>query len=580
MAKNIVKSNIKIIAEIANTHQGDLKYLFKLLKELKKNKIRYIKFQIYTADELLVNHHKRYKHFLRQSFNFNQWDKIINFSNKNFKICFDVFGEDSLDYILKKKNIYGIKIHSSDLLNKSILLKLANFKKNIFISTGGSNFREIDYVLSNLKKKPTLMHGFQNYPTEINETNLNRINKFQEIYKNKVNYGLQDHLKGDSEEAKIIPLLSLPYNLSFLEKHVILKRDKKRVDNFSALEPFELNELNKKIIYYQKAFEDRSQFSKNEINYRKVVKKNWVAKRNINIGEKFSLKNIQMKRVNNKNFEPFFFEELEGEICKKKLKKNQLITKKNFKNKVLALIIVRSKSNRLKNKALLKIKNKTCLEILIKRLSYSKLIDQTIVCTTKNKNDDKIVRIAKANKIEFFRGSSLNVLSRMIGAQKKYNGQLIVRVTGDDILIDPEYLDKTIDLSIKSNANYVTNKGIPSGCEVEVFTKKCLQDLKKYSQNPNGTEYLTNYINDNRNEFSALKLAIPKIHKKDYRLTIDTKKDFQVVKKIIENFSDLKFSLNNLIKFYNKNKFYFKNFNKYKQKQIPIKYSTSMNWGR
>ena len=301
------KPNIKIIAEIANTHQGDLNYLFKLLKQLKKNKIKYIKFQIYTADELLVYHHRRYKHFLSQSFTYKEWDKIINYSNKYFNICFDVFGEDSLDYVLKKKNIYGIKIHSSDLLNKSILLKLSNFKKNIFISTGGSNFREIDYVLSYLKKKPTLMHGFQNYPTEINETCLNRIKKFQDIYKDKVNYGLQDHLKGDTEAATIVPLLSLPFNLSFLEKHVILKRENKRVDNFSALEPFELNELNKKIIYYQKSLEDRPQFSKNEIKYRKIVKKNWVAKKNINIGEKFSLKNIQMKRVNNKKFEPFFF---------------------------------------------------------------------------------------------------------------------------------------------------------------------------------------------------------------------------------------------------------------------------------
>ena len=229
---------------------------------------------------------------------------------------------------------------------------------------------------------------------------------------------------------------------------------------------------------------------------------------------------------------------------------------------------------------MLKIKNKTCLEILIKRLTYSKLIDQIVVCTTKNKKDDKIIRVAKANKVDFFRGSSLNVLSRMIGAQKKYNGQLIVRVTGDDILIDPEYLDKTIDLSMKSNADYVTNKGIPSGCEVEVFTKKCLEDLKKYSQNPNGTEYLTNYIMDNTNEFSALKLPIPKIYKKNYRLTIDTKQDFYVVKKIIENFKDFKFSLNELIKYYNKNKFYLKKLNIYKQKQIPNKYSTLMNWGK
>ena len=573
-------SNPKIIAEIANTHQGDINYVFRLLNELKKNNIKFVKFQIYTADELLVKKHLRYKHFLSQSFTHSQWDEIISYSTNNFEVCFDVFGSDSLDYILKKKNIFGIKIHSSDLINKAILNKLSKFKKNVFISTGGSNFREINYALSFLKKKPILMHGYQNYPTEINETYLNRIKKFQKIYKDSVYYGLQDHLKGNSEEANIVPLLSLPLNLSFIEKHVILARDNDRVDNFSALEPAELKILLKKINNYTNALKDSLSFSKNEIKYRRIVKKNWVAKKDINIGEPFSLKNIQMKRINSRNFSPFFFEDLEGKICQKKLKKDELITKKNFRNNVLALIIVRSESKRLKNKALLKIKKKTCLEILIKRLSYSKRIDKIVVCTTNSKKDDKIVQIAKNNKIDFFRGSSLNVLSRMIGAQKKFNGQLMIRVTGDDILIDSDYLDKTVDLSIKTNADYATNKGIPSGCEVEIFTSKCLLDLKKYSINPNGTEYLTNYITDNPNEFSISKLQIPKIYKKNYRLTIDTKKDFELVKKIFSNFKNFNFSLKDLIRYYNKNKLYFKNYNKYTQKKIPIKYSTSMKWDK
>lgn len=573
-------ADTKLIAEIANTHQGDINYVFKLLAELKKNNINYVKFQIYNANELLSRQHIRYKHFLKQSFTYKQWDKIINYSSKYFKICFDIFGEESLDYILKKKNIYGIKIHSSDLVNKAILLKLSNFKNKIFISSGGSNFKEIDYALSFFKKKkPVLMHGYQNYPTEIQDTCLDRIKKYKEIYKKKVSYGLQDHLAGGSEESHIVPLIALSHNLSFIEKHVILKRHKKRVDYFSSLEPKEIGKLINKINYYKKVFIIKEKFSKKETNYRKIVKKNWVAKKEINIGEVFSLKNIQMKRVNSKKFNPFFFEELNNKICSKNLGKDELITKKNFKNKVTALVIVRSDSKRLKNKALLKINKKTCLEILIKRLLLSKRLNNIIICTTKNKEDDIIVKIAKKNKVDFFRGSSLNVLSRMIGAFKKDNSQLLVRVTGDDILIDPEYLDKAIDLAIKSNSDYVTNKGIPSGCEVEIFTKKCLFDLDRYSINPDGTEYLTNYITDHPNEFSSSKLSIPKKLKKNYRLTIDTKEDFEVVKKILLHFKKFDFSLSDLIKYYNSHKNFFINHNKIEQKKIPSKYSTNMRWG-
>ena len=102
-------SKVKLIAEIANTHQGDFNYILKLLEKLKKNKIRYVKFQIYKASELLTKNHSRYNHFENQSFSYKQWDKIISFSSKYFRICFDVFGEDSLDYLLKKKIYMELK---------------------------------------------------------------------------------------------------------------------------------------------------------------------------------------------------------------------------------------------------------------------------------------------------------------------------------------------------------------------------------------------------------------------------------------------------------------------------------------
>jgi spore coat polysaccharide biosynthesis protein SpsF (cytidylyltransferase family)/sialic acid synthase SpsE len=510
-----------------------------------------------------------------------EWDKIISYSKKFFKVCFDVFGENSLNYILRK-NIYGIKIHSSDLTNKSILNKLTKFNNKIFISAGGSNLKEIDYAINFLKdKKPILMHGYQNYPTHIDDTGLDKISFYRSIYKNKIEYGLQDHLEGDKQEASIVPLISLAYQPSYIEKHVILKRKKNRVDSYSSLEPKEIKKLDDDIIYYSKSIKFKKKLSIEENKYRKNVKKNWVAKKNINPGEKFSLDNIQMKRVNSKNFNPFFFEELKNQKCIKKITTNELITKSNFENKVVALVIVRSRSSRLPNKALLKINRKTLIEILLSRLKLSKKLDDIIICTTKNKEDNKIVEIAKKNNLKFYRGNTLNVLSRMINSIKKDNKiQLAVRVTGDDIIIDPEYLDKTIDLSIKTNSDYTTNKGIPSGCEVEIFTKKCLMDLNKYAINPNGTEYLTNYITDNPNEFKISHLKIPKQFKKNFRLTIDTRNDFLVVKKILGYFKSLNFSLRELIAYCNKNKMLFKKYKQIKQKKIPHFFSTKMKWGK
>ena len=109
-----------------------------------------------------------------------------------------------------------------------ILVKLK--KKDIFLSTGGSTLREISYAVNILKRRKIipifLMHGYQSYPTEVKDTNLNRINLLKNIFKENCFYGLQDHIAGDDEMSKIIPLVSLSLNLDFIEKHVTLNRAK------------------------------------------------------------------------------------------------------------------------------------------------------------------------------------------------------------------------------------------------------------------------------------------------------------------------------------------------------------------
>ncbi len=88
-----MKEKIKIIAEIANAHQGSSLNAFKLAHASAKAGADAIKFQIYFADELLVKKHKRFNHFKKQAFSHKQWDILLTKSKKlKREIYADIFG--------------------------------------------------------------------------------------------------------------------------------------------------------------------------------------------------------------------------------------------------------------------------------------------------------------------------------------------------------------------------------------------------------------------------------------------------------------------------------------------------------
>ena len=126
-------SNVKIIAEIANAHQGNPDIAYKLAKAAAEAGVDAIKFQIYFADEFMVKNHSRYEHFKKQSFNLKQWHKLLSKSKKlGVEIYADIFGLDALK-TAKENKLDGYKIHSSDLGNFKLLEKVSLNKKNIFI---------------------------------------------------------------------------------------------------------------------------------------------------------------------------------------------------------------------------------------------------------------------------------------------------------------------------------------------------------------------------------------------------------------------------------------------------------------
>ena len=104
------------------------------------------------------------------------------------------------------------------------------------------------------------------------------------------------------------------------------------------------------------------------------------------------------------------------------------------KTKIIATIEARLGSNRLPNKVLKKIGKKSILEIIIERLKKSKLIDQIVIATTKNIEDDRICHLAKSKKVSCYRGSEFDVLDRIANAISNYKGDLIVQLKDRNIV--------------------------------------------------------------------------------------------------------------------------------------------------
>ena len=133
---------MEVIAEVANSHEGNYKIAYKTAIEAIKSKANSVKFQIYFAEELLSKKHKRYEHFKSQSFNSNQWKWIFDKIKKKTpttNIYADIFGLKALN-IAKKNKLDGIKIHSSDLSNTKLLNELKKYKKKFFYHVVVVNF--------------------------------------------------------------------------------------------------------------------------------------------------------------------------------------------------------------------------------------------------------------------------------------------------------------------------------------------------------------------------------------------------------------------------------------------------------
>ena len=208
--------------------------------------------------------------------------------------------------------------------------------------------------------------------------------------------------------------------------------------------------------------------------------------------------------------------------------------------KVIAIVQARTGSKRLPGKVLMKINNKPVLSYIVEFLRFSKLIDQIIVATTQLSEDDTIETLCKNLNIECFRGSDVDVLSRFYNCAKSFKGDLIVRLTGDNPLIDPTIVDELIEICKESGCDYATNVLHPtypygfSSCEVIPF--RIIKKLNEIATDPMSREHVTIHIRKNPNLYTIKEIQAPKnLERPNWRLTIDYPEDMELMKNIFSS---------------------------------------------
>jgi len=205
--------------------------------------------------------------------------------------------------------------------------------------------------------------------------------------------------------------------------------------------------------------------------------------------------------------------------------------------KIVALVQARMGSTRLPNKVMKPIGGIPMIELLLNRLSRAKEIDQIVVATSVDERNQPLIEHVQKLGYACEQGSENDVLDRFVQAARKHQADVVVRITGDCPLVDPELVDEVIRCFKSAGVDYfsnVTPPMYPDGLDIEVCTLKALEQASQETSKPYDHEHVTPYVRES-GKFSTAAMQ----HSQDLsamRWTVDEPADFTVIEKVFQYF--------------------------------------------
>src|SRR6266545_4737169 len=205
---------------------------------------------------------------------------------------------------------------------------------------------------------------------------------------------------------------------------------------------------------------------------------------------------------------------------------------------IVAIVQARMGSSRLPNKVLMDLGAATVLDRVLNRLRHCHLIGNVVVATTTEPKDNVIVEHCESGGTGVFRGSEEDVLDRYYRAAMHASADVIVRITSDCPLIDPEVSDATIQEFLDQRADYASNvleRTYPRGLDTEVMTWKALERAWREAQKSYQREHVTPFIYENPGMFKLQGIKNP-LNYSNHRWTLDTPEYLRLLRAIYAHF--------------------------------------------
>lgn len=328
-----------IIAEAGVNHNGSLIKAKKLIDKAKICGADFIKFQTFNPDDLVLKKTKKANYQKNKPIdNQSQYDLLNSLAlnqsqffilkkyciKKKIKFLSSPFDVNSLNF-LNKLGVEAIKIPSGEITNLTFLEKVGRLKKKTFLSTGMANLNEIETALKILKKNGlnnnliTLFQCNTAYPTPFADANLGVIDLFKKKFS--INVGYSDHTLGIEASIAAVSL-----GASVIEKHFTLSNNDKGPDHKASLNPEDFKKMVNAIRNIELSMGSQKKLTNSEKKNIHFVRKSIVTTREIKRGEKFTTRNIAIKRPGN-GISPMLWYKYLNKTSKKKYKANQLIKK-------------------------------------------------------------------------------------------------------------------------------------------------------------------------------------------------------------------------------------------------------------
>jgi glutamate-1-semialdehyde 2,1-aminomutase/spore coat polysaccharide biosynthesis protein SpsF len=204
---------------------------------------------------------------------------------------------------------------------------------------------------------------------------------------------------------------------------------------------------------------------------------------------------------------------------------------------IVAIVQARMGSTRLPGKVLANIAGKTMLEHIVLRLSRSRLISDMIIATSSKKVDDCIVQTGLKKYFKVFRGDENDVLDRYYHAAKSLNADIVVRITGDCPLIDPEVVDRVIEGFLAEECDYASNTLVctyPDGLDTEVFSFEALETAWRDARRVADREHVTPFIRTSRRfRLHNVESDLGRVTR-HLRWTVDEPRDLEFIRAVYE----------------------------------------------